>query len=92
MQQISYMLSISKKHILIIVVFLLLAWSPWITDDYAISKVTEKIGGPNTEFFYLDKKMLVKEIPKQVIWLPFSKQVIFPGEAAWIVTFYVDVI
>jgi hypothetical protein len=32
--------------------------------------------------------MAVKDIPKQVEWLPFGRFVVFPGEAGWFVSFY----
>ena len=74
--------------IVVLLIVLLLAWAPWITDDYAINKVTEKLGGPDAQFFYLDKTMPVKDIPKKVSWLPFVRFVTFPGEAGWGITFY----
>ena len=66
----------------------LLAWAPWITNEYAINKVTEKLGGPDAQFDYLGDSMPVKDIPKEVGWLPFVKVVYFPSEACWFVTFY----
>jgi len=73
--------------VLTVIVFIL-AWAPWITNEYAINKVTEKLGGPDAQFFYLTEIMLVKDIPKEVSWFPFSKYVTFPGEAGWFVSFY----
>lgn len=72
----------------VFIITALLVWSPWITDDYAVSKVVEKLGGPNTRFNYLNQDMAVKDIPKQVEWLPFGRFVVFPGEAGWFVSFY----
>jgi len=66
----------------------LLVWAPWITDDYAINKVIESLGGPETSFNYLGGEMLVKDIPKKVVWLPFVRAIYFPSEAVWFVTFY----
>ena len=77
---------------IVFVIALLLAWAPWISNEYAISKVTEKIGGSDATFFYLDKNIPVKDIPKEVIWFPFVRYVVFPSEAGWFVTFYGSVI
>ncbi len=63
-------------------------WSPWITDDYAINRVVEILGGPKVRFNYLGEDMSVKDVPKEVGWLPFGRYVTFPGEAGWFVNFY----
>jgi hypothetical protein len=68
--------------------FLILLWAPWITDDYAINEVVEKLGGPETHFNYLGEDMAVKDIPKQVSWFPFGRFVTFPSEAGWVVSFF----
>ncbi len=80
----------SKKIALIvlILVILLLAWSPWITKSYAEKKVTEKLGGPNATFNYLGESKKISEIPKYTLTLPFVKAVYFPSEAVWFVTFW----
>ena len=72
----------------IVLILLLLVWAPWITDDYAINKVVEKLGGPDTRFNYLGQDMAVKDIPIEVGWFPFGRYVTFPGEAGWFVSFY----
>lgn len=78
-----------KAIILITVaIVFLLAWAPWITDDYSINKVIEKLGGSETRFNYLHQDMAVKDIPKEVGWFPFGRYVTFPGEAGWFVSFY----
>lgn len=74
--------------VLAIFVVLLPAWAPWITDDFAVSKVVEKLGGPEARFNYLGHDMAVKDIPKEVHRLPFGRYVTFPGEAGWFVTFW----
>ncbi|ODS41218.1 MAG: hypothetical protein A7315_06855 [Candidatus Altiarchaeales archaeon WOR_SM1_79] len=66
----------------------ILAWAPWITNECAVNKVVEKLGGPDTRFNYLGDDMAVKDIPKVVNWLPFCRWVTFPGEAGWFVFFY----
>ena len=71
--------------------FLVLLWAPWITDDYAINRVVEKLGGPETRFDYLGEDMAVKDIPKQVSWVPFGRFLTFPGEAGWAVSFFGNV-
>ncbi|MBM4400334.1 MAG: hypothetical protein FJ045_00080 [Crenarchaeota archaeon] len=72
----------------VIVVVFLLVWAPWVTDDYAIGRVVEKLGGPDTRFRYLNQDMAIKDVPKEVSWLPFGRFVTFPGEAGWFVSFY----
>ena len=47
----------------IVIILLLLVWAPWITNDYAINKVVEKMGGPDIRFDYLGQDMAVKDIP-----------------------------
>jgi len=80
------------KIILTIVgILILLVWAPWITDDYAIDKVVERLGGSDTRFNYLGEEMAVEDIPKGVGWLPFGRYVTFPGEAGWFVSFYGNV-
>ena len=77
------------KIILTIVgILILLVWAPWITDDYAIDKVVERLGGSDTRFNYLGEEMAVEDIPKVVGWFPFGRYVTFPGEAGWFVSFY----
>lgn len=73
-----------------IIVFVLI-WAPWITNDYAINKVVEKLGGSETRFNYLGRDMAVKDIPKEVGWFPFGRYVTFSGEAGWFVSFYGNV-
>ena len=74
--------------IAVVAVVVLLVWAPWITNDYAVNKVAEKLGGPDAHFNYLHQDMAVKDIPKQVDWFPFGRFVTFPGEAGWFVSFY----
>ena len=69
-------------------VFSLFFWAPWITSEYAISRVVDKLGGPEARFNYLGEDMVVKDVPKQVVWLPFCRYFPFPGEAGWFVNFY----
>ena len=69
-------------------ILFLLVWAPWVTDDYAINKVVERLGGPDTRFNYLGQDMAVKDVPKVVGWWPFGRYVTFPGEAGWFVSFY----
>ena len=81
-----------KTIILTIVgILFLLVWAPWITDDYAIDKVVEKLGGLDTRFNYLGEEMTIRDIPKVVGWVPFGRYVTFPGEAGWFVSFYGNV-
>ena len=73
---------------IIIILVALLFWAPWITNDLAVGKVVDKLGGPDARFHYLNQDMAVQDIPKQVSWLPFGRYVTFPGEAGWYVSFY----
>ena len=77
--------------VIVLAIGALLFWAPWITYDFAVSKVEDKLGGPDAHFLYLDQDMAVKDIPKQVSWLPFGRFVAFPGEAGWYVSFYCSV-
>lgn len=77
-----------KAIVVAFIIAALLAWAPWITNDFAINKVVEKLGGSETRFNYLNQNMTVKDIPKQVNWVPFGRYVVFPGEAGWFVSFY----
>ena len=69
-------------------IFLMILWAPWITDDYAINRVVEILGGSEARFNYLGEDMAIKDIPKAVSWFPFGRYVTFPGEAGWLVNFY----
>lgn len=77
-----------KRILLVVAILGVLAWAPWITEEYAINKVAEKLGGPDSRFNYLGEEVTVKEVPKNVVWFPFVKAVYFPSEAMFIVTFY----
>jgi hypothetical protein len=61
-----------------VVVVFLLVWAPWVTDDYAIGRVVENLGGPDARFDYLGQDIAIKDVPKEVGWLPFGKFVTFP--------------
>ena len=67
---------------------MLILWAPWITAEYAVQRLVEKLGGPNALFNYLGNDMPVKDVPKEVGWYPFVRAVYFPSEAVWFVTFY----
>ena len=87
--------SISRRRGLIIIIFAVLvifAWSPWLTESYAISVVTENLGGPDQEYDYIGVMTPVRDIPKNVVRVPFGILVYFPGEAMFIVTFWGSVI
>lgn len=79
----------TNKNILIgigiIILIGLLAWAPWITDDYAKNKVIEKEGFPNTVAGLED------EISMGAAWIPFGRFVA-TYEHGWFVTFYGGVI
>ncbi len=71
-----------------IAVIAIFAWSPWLTDSYAISAVTENLGGPDQEYDYIGVMTPVSDIPKTVVRVPYAILVYFPGEAMYIVTFW----
>ncbi|NHJ12746.1 MAG: hypothetical protein EAX95_03680 [Candidatus Thorarchaeota archaeon] len=80
-----------SKAILVVglVVFgTILAWAPWITDEYAINVVTESLGGADAMYNYLGESMPLDEVPKNVVRVPFVALVYFPSEAVYIVTFW----
>ncbi|MGY5880674.1 MAG: hypothetical protein RTV31_10510 [Candidatus Thorarchaeota archaeon] len=83
--------SLTRRRGLIITVVIILgvfAWSPWLTDSYAISAVIEDLGGPDQEYNYLGEMIPVSDIPKNVVRVPFGTLVYFPSEAMYIVTFW----
>lgn len=65
----------------------LLVWAPWLSDDYVVDCVVEKLGGSDAHFTYLDEDMAIKDIPKKVNWVQFGRYVTFPSEAGWFVSF-----
>ncbi len=82
--------SVEKRRlraILILGLFVILAWAPWITEDRANELVTSHLGG-ETPYNYLGETILVKNIPRSFVKLPFIALVYFPGEAVYIVTFF----
>ena len=74
--------------IALLAVLAIFAWSPWLTDSYAISAVTENLGGPDQEYDYIGVMTSISDIPKNVVRVPFAILVYFPGEAMYIVTFW----
>ena len=74
--------------VLVIVVVGIFAWSPWITEDYALDVVVAHIGGPDEQYNYLGDLMPVSDIPKNAVRVPFGALVFFPGEALYIITFW----
>lgn len=66
----------------------LIAWAPWITEEYVYAKVIEHLGGSDALFNYLGETMPLSEAPKSFKKLPFVSFVYFPSEVMLIVTFY----
>ena|SRR3989344_1888390 len=84
-----------KKHTKIILVIsilliIVLAWAPWITDEYAKNKVIRKVCSSveyknGSEICILNSNfqggswegtgMLIKDIVAGVIWVPFGRYV-----------------
>lgn len=87
--------SMRRRNVVILVVLTLgglVAWAPWITEDYTYAKVMEHLGGPDFPFTYLGETIPLKDVPKSFIKLPFVSIVYFPGEAMFMMTFYGSVI
>ena len=76
----------------VLIIIGLIAWAPWITEEYAYNKVMEHLGGQDAMFNYLGETLPLKDVPKSFVKLPFFSLVYFPGEAMFIVTFYGGVI
>jgi hypothetical protein len=66
----------------------ILAWSPWISDQYAVTAVVDSLGGPDATYNYLGENVTVGSIPTHIVDVPFGKFVYFPGEAMYIVPFW----
>jgi len=73
---------------LLIALFVLLLWSPWVTDEYAVAQVTQFLGDPDAQIEYLGHDVAVKDIPKEVVWTAFGKEVIFPGDCGFCVSLF----
>ncbi len=70
-----------------LVVASLIAWAPWITVEYACSKVMKLLSGPDALFTYLGEIMPFRGVPKTFKKAPFVSLVYFPGEAMLMVAF-----
>jgi len=69
--------------ILAIVLLLLLAWAPWITDDYARNKVML-----DSQFIKIHGLGSGQENPEITVgWFPFGRW-ITTYDASWFVSFY----
>ncbi len=76
-----------KITYLSILVLVLLAWGPWIGEDYAVRKVVEQLGGEDRIINYLGEEMPLRDVPKNPVRVPFGVLVYFPGEAVFFVAF-----
>ena len=79
---------IVKVVVALLLVVAVLAWAPWLTEEYCYDKVIQHLGGADQPFDYLGETMNVGEVPKTLSRLPFVAVVYFPGEAAFFVSFY----
>jgi hypothetical protein len=88
------MISKNKKVALMLLIAVggIIAWAPWITEEYAVTAVETHLGGPGTTYNYLGEDMTVAEVPKTTVRVPFVMLVYFPSEAMFIVTFWGGVI
>ncbi len=84
----SFVRAHKSKIVLILVILGFLAWSPWMTNNYAIDLVIDRLGGPEEPYDYLGSTIPVVDVPKNVVRVPFGALVYFPGEAMFIVTFW----
>ena len=84
------MISAKKRAVVLVVLLLVIltAWAPWLTDEFAISMVVEKLGGQDRKYDYLGEEMPLRDVPKSVIRIPFGALVYFPSEVVYIVTFF----
>ena len=81
--------SVQKELVIIsIVLVAVLAWAPWVRDDFATARVVEELGGEDTPFTYLGVAMPVRDVQKDVVRMPFGALVYFPSEAMFTVTFF----
>ena len=88
----SFMKSHKSKIVLVVIILGFLAWSPWITEDYAIDLVIDRLGGPEEPYNYLGSTIPVSDVPKNYLRVPFGALIYFPSEAMHIVTFWGGVI
>ncbi len=78
-----------KSYVIIIVTIIaILAWSPWLTEELAITVVLGFLGGPDQEYNYLGDMIPLRDVPKTVVRVPFGALVYFPSEAMFIVTIW----
>ena len=84
----SFMKSHKSKIVLVVVILGFFAWSPWITEDYAIDLVIDRLGGPEEPYNYLGSTIPVSDVPKNYVRVPFGALIYFPSEAMHIVTFW----
>ena len=73
---------------LAVILLTIVAWSPWITSEYAQTVVVDSLGGPDASFYYLGENVTIKDIPIYTTKVPFAILVYFPGEAMYIVPFW----
>ncbi len=72
----------------VLVLLIVIAWAPWITDDYAQTIVVEGLGGPDATYYYLGENVTIKDIPITTVRVPFAVLVYFPSEAMFTVPFW----
>lgn len=83
-----------EKHKLLTLIIIgiiglgIIAWAPWISEDYAYELVMEHLGGSDVKYNYLGEMLPLKDIPKTFVKFPFVSLVYFPGEAMYVVTFF----
>lgn len=58
----------------------LIAWAPWITEEYAYAKVIEHLGGSDALFNYLGETMPLSEVPKSFKSFHLFLLSIFPAK------------
>jgi hypothetical protein len=70
------------------VFILIMAWSPWITEKYAVDLVTDHLESENDTYDYLGNLTKIEDIPKTSVKIPFGVLVYLPGEAVFFVIFF----
>lgn len=63
-----------------LIIVCLIAWAPWITEEYAYAKVMEHLGGPDALFNYLGETMPLSDVPRSSKSFHLFLLSIFPGK------------
>lgn len=78
----------SSLLVLGVLFLVIVAWAPWIGEDYAKVRIVKKLGGPEQSFNHLGDIMPLRDVPIEKVRVPFGILVYFLGEAVWFVTLW----